>query len=286
MFLVPSDPTIDHCLIANNHALYGGGILCWDGSEATITNNTIVDNTAYYESGAIDVTESSPTITNNVIAHNSAFVSGGILNLYGTPSITNNTIVHNRPNGLHLGPTPYVWGDSGPVVLNNIIWQNELYVDYSVWPEDYVVNFNNIQGGFEIEDLLYGEEAYKGEGNIDVDPCFADPENRDYHLRSEGGRWNPRSHRWVFDDVTSPCINGDRINMGAYGGTLQASMSLLAVGNIADFNNDGTVDGQDLRMLADIWLTEDVQLAEDLNRDGIVSFPDLAALAKNWLWEQ
>ena len=45
---------------------------------------------------------------------------------------------------------------------------------------------------------------------------------------------------WTFDDVTSPCIdagdptmepsaerapNGERINMGAYGGTNQASMS-------------------------------------------------------------
>jgi hypothetical protein len=57
-------------------------------------------------------------------------------------------------------------------------------------------------------------------------------------------------------------------------------------GNIADFNKDGAVDGQDILMLADIWLKEDVLLAEDVNRDGIVSFPDFAVLAKNWLWEQ
>jgi hypothetical protein len=302
MFGVPSDPTIDHCLIANNHATFGGAITCMDESEAAITNNTIVDNSAYYDGGAIDIDSASPTITNNVIAHNSALVCGGILNYYGTPSITNNTIVHNRENGLYLGPTPYVWDvGSGSPVLNNIIWHNELYVDYYVWPEDYVVNFNNIQGGFKIEDTLYGEEAYEGEGNISIDPCFADPQNRDYHLRSKGGRWNPESESWVFDDVTSPCVDGgdpdslvgeepaphgDRINMGAHGGTPQASMSLSTDGNIADFNKDGAVDSQDILMLADTWLREDVLLAEDVNRDGIVSFPDFAVLAKNWLWEQ
>jgi hypothetical protein len=80
-------------------------------------------------------------------------------------------------------------------------------------------------------------------GNIEVDPCFADPENRDYHLKSQIGRWNPNNHTWVEDNVSSLCIdagepdsdfleeslpNGNRINMGAYGGTKQASRSLSA----------------------------------------------------------
>ncbi len=241
---VPSSPTIDHCLIANNHALSGGGIFCMDESEAQITYNTIVNNSAFMDGGAIYVEDSSPTITNNVIAHNSAWASGGILTWYATPSITNNTFVHNRPNGLYLGPTPFVWdSEGGTPVLNNIIWQNEIYVSRHVEPGDYDINFNNIQGGFEIVgyDWLTGEEEkQEGQGNIDVDPCFADPENRDYHLKSEAGRWDPGSQTWVQDDITSPCIdagqpdtpigsepspNGDIINMGAYGGTDEASKS-------------------------------------------------------------
>ncbi|MBA7468459.1 hypothetical protein ES707_03710 [subsurface metagenome] len=235
---VPSNPTIDHCLIANNHALSGGGIFCMDESEVEITNNTIVDNSAFIDGGAIYVEYSSPTITNNIIAHNSSLDSGGILNWYGTPSIINNTIVHNRPNGLYLGPIPYVWGlEGGQPVLNNIIWENEIYVSWYVYPEDYDVRFNNIQGGFEIEGE---EEEEEGEGNIDVAPCFADPGNRDYHLKSEASRWDPVSQTWVQDELTSPCIdagepdtsigsepspNGDIINMGAYGGTDEASKS-------------------------------------------------------------
>jgi len=241
---VPSNPTIDHCLIANNHALSGGGIFCMDESKAVITNNTIVDNSAFLDGGAIYVEDSSPTITNNIIAHNSSLDSGGILTWYGTPSIINNTIVHNRPNGLYLGPTPWTWEpDSSPPVLNNIIWENEIYLSWYVSLEDYDIRFNNIQGGFEIGGEEGGEEEGEeggGEGNIDVDPCFADPGNRDYHLNSQAGRWDPSSQTWVQDDVTSPCIdagqpetpigsepspNGDIINMGAYGGTDEASKS-------------------------------------------------------------
>jgi hypothetical protein len=240
---VPSNPTIDHCLIANNYALSGGGIMCMDESEAEITNNTIVDNSAFIDGGAIYISGASPTITNNVIAHNSGLDSGGILTWYGTPSIINNSIVHNRPNGLYLGPTPFVLGsEGGQPVLNNIIWQNEIYMSLYVDPEDYDIRFNNIQGSWKIEDEdeEEGKEEEDKSGNINVDPCFADPENRDYHLKSQAGRWDPVSQSWVQDDITSPCIDtadpdteigsepsphGDIINMGAYGGTDEASKS-------------------------------------------------------------
>jgi len=59
-------------------------------------------------------------------------------------------------------------------------------------------------------------------------------------LKSQAGRWDSDSQSWVVDDVTSPCIdagdpgtpvgleplpNGGIINMGAYGGTAEASKS-------------------------------------------------------------
>ncbi|MGB2862299.1 MAG: hypothetical protein WBC05_03150 [Sedimentisphaerales bacterium] len=81
---------------------------------------------------------------------------------------------------------------------------------------------------------------WPGNGNIDADPHFADPDNGDYHLTSRTGRWDPKSQSWIRDKVTSPCIdagdtstpvylepspNGGVVNIGAYGGTEEASKS-------------------------------------------------------------
>jgi len=89
--------------------------------------------------------------------------------------------------------------------------------------------------------------------SISADPMFVDPDgpdniagnaDDDYHLKSTEGRWDPAANGgvggWVKDDVNSPCIdagnpadsftlepspNGGRINIGAYGGTAEASKS-------------------------------------------------------------
>jgi len=290
-FLVPSSPTVDHCIIAQNHAEAGGAIMCWDESKAVITNNTIVDNSADINPGGILIADASPTIANNVIAHNSGLEAGGIMTWNGSPSIINNTIVHNRPSGLYLGPTVgSLWGpEASPPVLNNIVWHNEICILEYVLPEEYDIRFNNMQGGWE------------GQDNIDVDPLFADPDNRDYHLKSQAGRWDATAGTWVRDNVTSPCIdagnpdadsaaelppNGECINMGAFGGTIEASLSDSPADHITDLNNDDATDARDLLILADTWLTQGVPVAEDINRDGSVSLPDLAILAQRWRWEQ
>ncbi|MEJ2703829.1 MAG: C10 family peptidase [Sedimentisphaerales bacterium] len=229
---VPSSPLIDHCLIANNTSPYGAGIMCADYSEAVITYNRIVDNVAYLGGGMWIYSEAAPLVANNVIAHNEAVYGGGIYNNYGMPRIINNTIVHNRPSGLDLDWVTD-WSVEKPgIVWNNIVWDNEMYVWDMVMEDEYDLRYNDIQGGPK------GEEE---EGNIDVDPLFADPVNRDYHLRSQAGRWDPTSESWIMDEVTSPCVdagnpetevgdepapNGSRVNMGAHGRTPRASKSL------------------------------------------------------------
>jgi len=74
--------------------------------------------------------------------------------------------------------------------------------------------------------------------NMNSEPFFADPDKGDYNLKSQAGRWDPKTQIWVRDNVTSPCIdkgdpstplgvepspNGGIVNMGAHGGTTEAS---------------------------------------------------------------
>jgi len=159
------------------------------------------------------------------------------------------------------------------------------------------IRYCSIGGGkAAVRDAGTDESIIWGEGNVEGDPCFAMPgrwvypwtkeyllvsgydANRwvdgDYHLKSQAGRWDPASQTWVKDDVTSPCIdagdpnspiglepfpNGGRINMGAYGGTQEASKSYFG-GPTCETIVSGDIDGnckvdlQDLAILASHWL--------------------------------
>ena len=119
--------------------------------------------------------------------------------------------------------------------------------------------------------------------------------NGDYHLKSEGWRWDIKRHRWTYDDVTSRCIDagnpgsslGDeplsipddpdnewgqnlRIDMGAYGGTAEASMPPYDWAILGDLTNDGIVDFNDFAYLAKDWQTKAEEQPGDLDRNGVV----------------
>jgi len=193
-----------------------------------------------------------------------------------TVTISNCTIAGNSGNGIYSGVQ---------TVTNSIIYYNS---GQQVLGNFTTVTYSDVEGGWE------------GEGNIAEDPCFADPCNGDFHLKSQAGRWDPLAHSWVLDDVTSRCIDagdpssdwtaelwphGKRINMGRYGGTPEASMSLSAVGCAADLDLSERVDLRDFGSFADKWRAEQVFLPEDIDRNGRVDWLDLKDFAQDWLWE-
>jgi hypothetical protein len=139
-------------------------------------------------------------------------------------------------------------------IRNCIMWDNsapngtEISLSLPDYPSSVSVYYSNIKNGISAFHVMDDCTIVWGDGNIDADPLFADPNNGDYHLKSQAGRFDPpqdtlqwNSDSWVQDETSSPCIdtgdpnspigdepkpNGDRINMGAYGGTWQASISL------------------------------------------------------------
>ncbi len=214
-------------------------------------------------------------------------MGGGLSGIYSAV-IENNVIFENWAGHYSGGMGGY--DCSGVVLRNCIFWGNTAvdgrpHLPYRIYPE-YCCIEGYTDGGL---------------GNIRSNPQFVDPGGGDFHLKSEAGRWDSASETWVQDGVTSPCIDrgdtnsdwtgelwphGKRINMGAYGGTAEASMSQSSEGNAADCNYDDAVNGTDLEMIAERWLDEGVLLVEDVNRDGVINFPDFALLAQSWLWEQ
>jgi parallel beta-helix repeat protein len=273
-----ASPTIANCHIENNG---GPGIELHEGSDPTITNCEIALNAGAgvelwaQRLGRVTI-YNYPTITNCIISANGGHgISGGM------PTIANCTIAANSQCGISC---------LRPTVTDCLICYNSAGSDIVQIESNFAtVTYSNVQGG------------WPGEGNVDADPLFADPNNGDYHLKSEAGRWDPNSQTWVQDDVTSPCIdagspdsdwtaelwpNGRRMNIGAYGATPQASMSSSDAGNVADLNIDDAVDFLDTAHFAGSWRTEQVLLPEDLDRDGRVGISDLGIFTDQWLWEQ
>ena len=308
-----SSPMIMNCIFTRNYAAWDGGAINNLNSDPTIVNCSFIDNEAIEnDGGGINNYKSSPQIINCIFSGNSAYDwGGGIRNLHTSSPTIINCFFNN--NSSDEGAGIFDYNDSTPAILNctfignlartgggGIDSQEYCVVTISnciIWDNDgpalsggqYDVSYSNIEGSFI------------GLGNIDVDPCFVDSINGDYHLKSEGWRWYESWGIWTWDDVTSLCIDagnpgsglGDellsvprdpdnewgenvRINMGAYGGTAKASMGPVGWALLADVNNDGVVDFVDVGIWAGYWLEAGDELPGDLNRDGVVEGIDFA----------
>jgi len=282
-----SGSIISDCNIRNNAGCNGGGI---EGSPAiircVITGNSVVCGPG----GGIFCTGNA-TITNCVIASNSApsgklfgewvdGVGGGIYCGNNTTTITKCTITANTAGANGGG----IYGS--PTITNSIVWGNNCPNEPQIAGVPNI-SYSDIQGGFA------------SLGIINIDPLFANAANGDYHLQSEAGRWDPNSQTWVTDANTSLCIdagnpgcpvgdepapNGNQINMGAYGGTAEASNSPENWRSIADLTNDWAVDFNNLKVFVNYWLDTGQCIPGDLNRNQSVDFTDFAIFADNWLW--
>ncbi|MHC4228040.1 MAG: choice-of-anchor Q domain-containing protein [Planctomycetota bacterium] len=256
---------ISNCTFSGNSIFaelaHGGAIRNDYHCSMTITNSIFTDNFLTGRGGAISLYDySSATITNCTFSGNSAEIKGGAIFINGAGS----------------------GGACSATITNSILWGNEAGIGPEVLGSA-TVSYSNIQ------------EGWAGEGNIDVDPCFVEPGHWedpcntptfpwddiwidwDYHLKSQAGRLEPSIQSWIKDDITSPCIdmgnpmnpigfepfpNGGRINMGAYGGTTEASKSYFG-GPVCE-----------------------IIVAGDINGDCIVNYKDFALMALNWLRDE
>jgi predicted outer membrane repeat protein len=276
------EATVIGCRFEGNRAGIGGAISGCGPS--TLRECLFVGNRAD-EGGAISGPYGS-TIRNCVFAGNRA-QTGGAVELSGSVSsqsgFVNCTFCANRAeSGKAIAREPRSSLQfMSPVALTNcIVWDGT--PEFGTPAEGQTVKteitFSDVLGGW-------------GAGNINVDPCLADPGywdpngtpnepaddfwvSGDYHLKSQAGRWDPATRSWVRDAVTSLCVDGGDpnaplgaelfphggfVNIGAYGGTAEASKSWfggpVCERQIAgDINGDCRVDQTDMDILTRHWL--------------------------------
>ncbi len=267
---------VTRCDFIDNYSEGPGGGM--SAGNAVVSHCVFKDNYSGNElagGGGADVWNSE--FEGCVFAANSASGTGG-LECGGNTTVSECTFVRNAG---YVGGIANV--SAGTVkVTNCILWNNRGEVS-SQLAIDTEPNYCCIEGW-----------TGGGAGNIVSDPRFAAEE--DYRLKSEYGRWSPDLQRWVYDDVTSPCIdagdpcsdwtgelwpNGGRINMGAYGGTAEASMSGAGVGRGADIDNNGMINLGEYCVVAGQWYAGQ---ARTIPRGSVTVDGDLSDWAEDAPW--
>jgi len=241
-----ASPVISDCTIVDNAY---GGIKLWDEANPTVTNCDIVGNGTGIEMwahrGGRFVDHSYVTACNCVIAGSR---QNGIWG--GIPTLENCTIADNQACGI---------ASVRPYVTNSIIYFNNAGGANLVTESPAItVTYSDIQGGWPGEGNIDADPLFVANGSWEAPDALSgllDPGTGwirgDYHLKSQGWSWDAQQQGWTWDDVTSPCIDGgdpslplsdepscvsgdplsDRaapnacINMGAYGGTAEASLA-------------------------------------------------------------
>lgn len=198
----------------------------------------------------------------------------------------NNTLIENNvfdgtyhsaivlmyPTGYSTDLSPKGTGYT-TIVRNNIITNTERRKSESSGTGFGVVNYLPETHSFVLENNCFYDNAageYRNAtstSDIYANPLFVNQKENDYHLRSAGGRWN--GNTWVKDIRSSPCIdagypssdysqetedNGQRINIGRYGNTEEASRSGVMPGYIAWWNQIFSPEWRIFRILLRIFL--------------------------------
>ncbi len=278
------------------------GAVYGNGTGATISHCVISGNGP---DGGIAIMECDGTISNCVITDNTNCVGCGSLFpvVFDCGGLIKNCTIANNASGISIS------GGKLLTMQNCIMYNNGGSQIEVLTGSALDISYCDLQDG--LEGIAGNGIVNWGLGNIDAYPYFVDVTNEDYHLRSDGWRWSKyliHGSHWIYDYVSSQCIDAGnpgspldnelltipddpnhvwgvnlRINMGAFGGTAQASMPPYDWALLGDLTNDGTVGYEGLAGQIEDWLTTASEHPGDLNRDGIVNMTDFALLAQDWL---
>jgi hypothetical protein len=243
-----TSPTITRCTITGSRE---AGVRVIGLSSLAITGCRIVANRAAgIEMSSVGegraVRQGEATILNSIIAANGGQGVHG-----GKPKLINSTVVENTGVGVSA---------LLPSITNSILYfNNQAAKRIQIESTRATVTYSDVQGGWEGDGNIDADPLFVALGRL----TDASSETSqvpalngrlgwvagDYHLKSQGWRWSSKDAEWVSDDVTSPCIDaGDpallllgepltspkdataavvntRIDMGAYGGTAEASLA-------------------------------------------------------------
>ena len=210
-----SSPTVTGCIINRNEAdTRGGGVYIGNESNPAFENceireNSVADGGGIYCGGR----NTAPNILNCAIVGNTATQAGGGIYSTGcTPSIINCTFSRNISENRGGGGL-FSSSRSNAIISNTIFWANspqEIFFNEEYEASLVTLTFSDIEGGRDAIVLNDNGRIAWGEGNINVDPLFADPDDGDFHLTAD----SPCIDTGAPDSPLDP--DSTRVDIGAF----------------------------------------------------------------------
>jgi hypothetical protein len=319
------DPTplfVDHCTFLDNHAGGFGGAISQVTDTLTVVSSDFIGNTAEQDGGAIDsnldaivshsrfmgnhaddnggaVRFCGGRLFNCIFSSNTAAARGGAVTMHSYDGIISGCAFWNNNAGSAMSGAVDEPHDGSSIVYdisNSVFWGNEP-AQIGSTPTSAVA-YCDVQGG------------WSGEGNIDLDPMFVDPDgpdnipgtiDDDLHLLCSSPCIDAANNDAVPEDeldldgdsdTTEPCpfdldgnprcVDDPNVDDTGHGDPPIVDMGAyeFQAGCLADLTHDGTVNVFDLLALLLVWGEADVPA--DLNCDGTVNVFDLLDLLATW----
>lgn len=290
LLVINASAVITGCVFEGNYAFgEGGAIVCKSGAVVRLSNCVLAYNLAGADGGAVVQRDSGNMVLEGcrLIGNISAGNGGAVLLSNSGLTLDHCLIAGNKASG-RAGAIEF--SAAGPSDRLSLLFCT---VTGNRAASGSAVHIGQVpQKAVSASNCIFWDNGDQGPGLFckycnDSDPRFAiqgywDQAGRwvngEYHLKSQAGRWDPISKTWVYDDVTSPCIdagdpnwpigfepfpNGGIVNLGVYGGTSQASKSYFGSPCqtivAGDINGDCIVDAKDLQFLGLNWLRDQRQ---------------------------
>lgn len=218
-----------------------------------------------------------------------SWVGGIVSNHFTGVVVENNTF--DESYAAALSTYPMISGSSQIIFRNNIVTNTKKSRGTGVGGYG-IYNYNSNSTITSQNNCFYNNVSGNTSGSIassgdfTANPLYAKV-GSDYHLQSIAGRWDPGKGDWVSDLQNSPGIdagktdssygnepenNGDRINVGRYGNTSQASLTgnekqipppADPVSDVFDVNFSGDYSGGGTNNAPKYWFPTEALLDPD-----------------------
>ena len=279
--------TFVNCIFDDNHAHVGAGVYVAETNTCAVFINCQMTNAVFLGDGSPD----------DIHAGGGAYVRSGAIAEFINCTIADNAV---RPNAAdHGGGGILVGADASVLLANCVLWGNSAAFGDQIGLTlggIITVQYSDVQGG-EAEVVVVDDDGTVnwGDGNIDADPLFVDPDNGDWRL-SAGSPAVDAGHNWAIAGISDTDLGGNPrfaadkidfdpgcgipvvVDMGA--NEYQGDPFPVKLG---DIDGDGIVGIVDFLALLGDWgsCVEQCCLA-DLDLDGVVGITDFLLLLGGW----